>query len=133
MAIVTKTWTGNTGEYFTHVDMNRVEENANILAQRIGSSQVEYLITTRSSQFRYDEAKKLEIQLSDIAGELGVSVPTETEWAAGRMLSAEDFNRWEGNERYIEEEIGKAVRQLTWQVMRGRRWMDPNGTFCPVW
>lgn len=133
MAILTKTWTGNTGEYFTHVDMNRVEENANILAQRIGSSQVEYLITTRSSQFRYDEAKKLERQLSDIAGELGVSVPTETEWAAGRMLSAEDFNRWEGNERYIEEEIGKAVRQLTWQVMRGRRWMDPNGTFCPVW
>lgn len=133
MAIVTKTWTGNTGEYFTHVDMNRVEENANILAQRIGSSQVEYVITTRSSQFRYDEAKKLERQLSDIAGELGVSVPTETEWAAGRMLSAEDFNRWEGNERYIEEEIGKAVRQLTWQVMRGRKWMDPNGTFCPVW
>lgn len=133
MAIVTKTWTGNTGEYFTHVDMNRVEENANILAQRIGSSQVEYVITTRSSQFRYDEAKKLEIQLSDIAGELGVSVPTETEWAAGRMLSAEDFNRWEGNERYIEGEIGKAVRQLTWQVMRGRKWMDPNGTFCPVW
>lgn len=133
MAIVTKTWTGNTGEYFTHVDMNRVEENANILAQRIGSSQVEYVITTRSSQFRYDEAKKLERQLSDIAGELGVSVPTETEWAAGRMLSAEDFNRWEGNERYIEEEIGKTVRQLTWQVMRGRRWMDPNGTFCPVW
>ena len=133
MAIVTKTWTGNTGEYFTHVDMNRVEENANILAERIGSSQVEYVITTRSSQFRYDEAKKLERQLSDIAGELGVSVPTETEWAAGRMLSAEDFNRWEGNERYIEGEIGKAVRQLTWQVMRGRRWMDPNGTFCPVW
>lgn len=133
MAIVTKTWTGNAGEYFTHVDMNRVEENANILAQRIGSAQVEYIITTRSSQFRYDEAKKLERQLSDIAGELGVSVPTETEWAAGRMLSAEDFNRWEGNERYIEEEIGKAVRQLTWQVMRGRRWMDPNGTFCPVW
>ena len=133
MAIVTKTWTGNTGEYFTHVDMNRVVENANTLAQRIGSSQVEYLITTRSSQFRYDEAKKLERQLSDIAGELGVSVPTETEWAAGRMLSAEDFNRWEGNERYIEGEIEKAVRQLTWQVMRGRRWMDPNGTFCPVW
>lgn len=133
MAIVTKTWTGNAGEYFTHVDMNRVEENANILAQRIGSAQVEYIITTRSSQFRYDEAKKLERQLSDIAGELGVSVPTETEWAAGRMLSAEDFNRWEGNERYIEGEIGKAVRQLTWQVMRGRRWMDPNGTFCPVW
>lgn len=133
MAIVTKTWTGNTGEYFTHVDMNRVEENANILAQRIGSSQVEYVITTRSSQFRYDEAEKLERQLSDIAGELGVSVPTETEWAAGRMLSAEDFNRWEGNERYIEGEIGKAVRQLTWQVMRGRKWMDPNGTFCPVW
>lgn len=133
MAIVTKTWTGNTGEYFTHEDMNRVGENANILAQRIGSAQVEYLITTRSSQFRYDEAEKLERQLSDIAGELGVSVPTETEWAAGRMLSAEDFNRWEGNERYIEGEIGKAVRQLTWQVMRGRKWMDPNGTFCPVW
>ena len=120
MTITTKTWTGAFGEYFTHGDMTRVESNANELAGMVGRPTVSFLTVTRASQFRYDEAQKLEGLLTDVADELGIQIQTEQNWAAGRMVSATDFNRWEQNTSLLQGEIGKTVRQLTWQAVSGR-------------
>lgn len=122
MTITTKTWTGASGEYFTHGDMTRVESNANELAGMVGRPAVTFLTVTRASQFRYDEAQKLENLLHDLGLDLGVEIPYEAFWSVGRSVSKADFNRWEEGTRTLQAEIPKTSRQLTWGTVKGRKW-----------
>lgn len=93
--LMSKIWDGDEAEYFTHLDMSRVEYNANILAREAGVDTVEYLEVSRSSQFRFDEAQKLEDQIAAISTALGISASMETAWTYGRSVSYVDFERWE--------------------------------------
>ena len=93
--LMSKIWDGDEQEYFTFLDMSRVEYNANILAREAGIDQVEFLETTRASQFRYDEAQKLEDLIAAISTALGISSSMETNWTYSRSVSFVDFERWE--------------------------------------
>lgn len=95
--LMCKVWDGDANEYFTWLDMNRVEYNANVIARESGVSQVIFIETTRSSQFRYDEAQKLENLLKAVATKLGKTITIESAWGAGRTVSYVDFERWESN------------------------------------
>lgn len=102
-----KSWTGSSGEYFTYSDMNRVESNINAIATAVIAEQtsskngkasvstVSYVTTTRSSQFRYDEAQKLENQIQTVADVVGASYSKEASWSYNRTVSYVDYNRWE--------------------------------------
>ena len=93
--LMCKMWDGDEGEFFTWLDMNRVEFNANALAIEAGIQTTEFIETSRTSQFRYDEAQKLERLLATVASQLGIAIPLEDSWASGRSVSYVDFERWE--------------------------------------
>ena len=95
--LMSKIWDGDDNEYFTFIDMNRVEYNANICAKYAGVGTADFLVTTREGQFRYDEAQKLENLIKAIGAKLGVSVSTESNWSYNRTVSYVDFERWESN------------------------------------
>lgn len=107
LSISTKSWTGSAGEYFTHEDMTRVEAAANALALELGHDRVSFLAVDRASQFRYDEAQKLEDLLETVGAgrfvkkDLGMS-----SWSVGQSVSYIDFNRWEKAIQTIYEAIG---------------------------
>ena len=92
-----KIWDGDDNEYFTFIDMNRVEYNATMCAKYAGVGTADFLVTTREGQFRYDEAQKLENLIRAIGAKLGVSVSTESAWSYNRTVSYVDFERWEAN------------------------------------
>ena len=93
--LMCKIWDGDENEFFTWLDMNRVEYNANALAAELGIATTEFVETTRASQFRYDEAQKLEDLLASIAAKLGIAIPLEESWGYNRAISYVDFERWE--------------------------------------
>ncbi len=93
--LMSKIWDGDEAEYFTHLDMSRVEYNANVLAREAGVDQVTFLEVTRASQFRFDEAQKLEDLIASISTALGISSSMETQWTYSRSVSYVDFERWE--------------------------------------
>ncbi len=93
--LMCKIWDGDEGEFFTWLDMNRVEFNVNALAIEAGIQTTEFIETSRTSQFRYDEAQKLERLLATVASSLGIAIPLEDSWASGRSVSYVDFERWE--------------------------------------
>lgn len=95
--LMSKIWDGDDAEYFTFIDMNRVEYNANTCAKYAGVGTADFLVTTREGQFRYDEAQKLENLIKAIGSKLGVSVSTEANWSYNRTVSYVDFERWESN------------------------------------
>jgi hypothetical protein len=99
-------WDGDPNEYFTHVDMNRVEYNANIVARECGVQAVSFLETTRASQFRYDEANKLEALILACAQSRGQSPAMETSWSYTRTVSYVDFERWESALWDVYEDLG---------------------------
>lgn len=84
-------------EFFTHTDMNRCEYNANTIAEEAGVPTVQFIEATRASQFRYDEAQRLEDLTKAIAQSLGLTITIEDSWGAGRRISYIDFERWESN------------------------------------
>ncbi|MBE6524497.1 MAG: hypothetical protein E7Z65_06470 [Thermoplasmata archaeon] len=84
-------------EFFTFMDMNRCEYNANIIAEEAGVPTVQFIETTHASQFRYDEAQKLEDLTKAIADRIGLSIGIENSWTVGRRISYLDFERWESN------------------------------------
>ncbi len=88
---------GDMAEFFTFMDMNRCEYNANIVAAEAGVTTVEFVEVTRASQFRYDEVQKLEDLIAAIALTIGVDVTTETDWGVMRSVSYVDFERIEAN------------------------------------
>ncbi len=104
--LMCKIWDGDANEYFTWLDMNRVEYNANVLAREAGVAQVAFIETTRASQFRYDEAQKLENLLKAVADKRGKSITIESAWGAGRTVSYVDFERWESNFWMIYTDMG---------------------------
>ena len=95
--LMSKIWDGDDAEYFTFIDMNRVEYNANLCAKYAGVGTADFLVTTREGQFRYDEAQKLENLIATVASKLGVSVSIESNWGYNRTVSYVDFERWESN------------------------------------
>lgn len=104
--LMSKIWDGDDAEYFTHIDMNRVEYNANICAKYAGVSMVDFIETTRADQFRYDEAQKLEDLIRSVGSKLGVSVSTESSWSYNRSISYVDFERWESNTWALYKALG---------------------------
>lgn len=104
--LMVKIWDGDDAEFFTFMDMNRCEYNMNILAREAGVPGVSFLETTHASQFRWDEAQKLENLIFDVAQAVGVSVTIETAWATNRILSFADFERWEANTWAIYQAMG---------------------------
>lgn len=90
-------WDGDAEERFTFRDMNRIEYNANIVAREAGVTQVEFVEATRSQQFRYDEAQKVEDLIQAIAFHLGVNATAPRTWTPGGSLSYVDFERLEAN------------------------------------
>ncbi len=93
--LMCKVWDGDENEYFTWLDMNRVEFNANALATEVGIDNVDFIEVTRSSQFRYDEAQKLENLLAAVALKVGITIPLEDAWGYNRAITYADFERWE--------------------------------------
>lgn len=93
--LMVKTWKGAVGEFFTHRDMGRIERNLNICSEELSQPTVNYLETTRASQFRYDEAQKIEDHIQTLSSALGLSIETERNWGMGRTVSYVDFERWE--------------------------------------
>lgn len=104
--LMSKIWDGDDNEYFTFIDMNRVEYNANICAKYAGVGTADFLVTTREGQFRYDEAQKLENLIKAIGAKLGVSVSTESMWGYNRTVSYVDFERWESNTWNLYKALG---------------------------
>jgi hypothetical protein len=104
--LMSKIWDGDEREYFTWLDMNRVEYNANIMAKEAGMAEETFQEVTRASQFRYDEAQKLEMLIADMAEEVGVDVETERSWGYNRLLSYVDFERWESSLWKIYQALG---------------------------
>ena len=104
--LMVKIWDGDPAEYFTYMDMNRVEYNANICAREAGVTQVDFIETTRASQFRYDEAQKLENLLQATAQALGLTISIESAWGYNRTVSYIDFERWESNLWQIYQALG---------------------------
>lgn len=95
--LMCKIWDGDENEFFTWLDMNRVEYNANILAAEVGVSTVSFIETERKSQFRFDEAQKLENLLASVAVRIGIPIRIESAWSYNRSVSFVDFERWESN------------------------------------
>lgn len=95
--LMVKVWDGDENEYFTYLDMRRVEYNANICAREAGVEQVAFLEVNHDSQFRYDEAQRLENLILSTAQALGLTITIETAWGYNRTLSFVDFERWESN------------------------------------
>ncbi len=93
--LMCKMWDGDDAEYFTWLDMSRVEYNANTLAAEVGVDTVDFIEVTRSGQFRYDEAQKLEDLLAAVALKLGITIPLEDAWSYNRAITFADFERWE--------------------------------------
>ena len=104
--LMIKIWDGDSNEFFTFRDMNRVEYNANISAREAGVDQVTVIETTRASQFRYDEAQKLEDRILASAQAVGVTVQNENAWGHNRTLSFVDFERWEANLFAVYQALG---------------------------
>lgn len=104
--LMVKIWDGDPAEYFTFVDMNRVEYNANACAKEAGVSTVAFQEVTRASQFRYDEAQKLENLLKAVAQKRGLSIDIEDAWGYNRTVSYVDFERWESNLWTIYQDLG---------------------------
>ena len=92
-----KIWDGDPDERFTYRDMNRIEDNINILAREAGLSQVTFVEADRSQQFRYDEVQRVENLTLSVANAIGQVVTTERNWGANRSLSYIDFERIEAN------------------------------------
>lgn len=95
--IMSRIWDGDPGEYFTYMDMRRVEYNANIVAREAGVQQVSFVETQHDDQFDYTEAQKLENLILATANAIGVSVSIESAWGMNRTISYVDFERWESN------------------------------------
>ena len=89
-----KIWTGDVAERFTHRDMGRVEDNINRLARELDLSPATFTVATRSSQFRYDDAQKVEDLTYAVARRCGVAMSRGI-WTVGRYISYADFERWE--------------------------------------
>ena len=104
--LMIRIWDGDPNEYFTFLDMRRVEYNANIIAREAGVDQVTFLEVTRASQFRYDEAQKLENLILASANAVGVQVTIEDAWSYNRTVSFADFERWEANTFTVYQELG---------------------------
>lgn len=104
--LMVKTWDGDPDEYFTFMDMNRVEYNANACAKEAGVSTVAFQEVSRASQFRYDEAQKLENLLKIVAQKRGLSIDIESAWNYNRTVSYVDFERWESNLWQIYQALG---------------------------
>lgn len=103
---MSRIWDGDDAEYFRHSDMNRVEYNANAIARELGVSEVEFIETTRASQFRYDEANKLEALIQACGDAAGVDLAMDTLWSYNRSLSYVDFERWEASIWAIYSALG---------------------------
>lgn len=99
-------WDGNPNEYFTHMDMNRVEYNANIVARECGVEQVSFETVTRASQFRFDEANRLEALILACANSRGLSPSMDTSWGYNRTVSYVDFDRWESALWEVYHDLG---------------------------
>lgn len=104
--LMMRIWDGDPNEYFTHVDMNRVEYNANIVARECGVSQVTFEEATRASQFRYDEANKLEALILACAQSRGLSPSMELSWNYNHTVSYVDFERWESSLWEVYKNLG---------------------------
>lgn len=104
--IMSKVWTGADTEFFSFRDMVRVEYNANLCAKYAGVDEVSFQEVSRASQFRYDEAQKLEDLIKKIATALGVTVTSETTWGYNRTLSYVDFERWEAGIWKVYKALG---------------------------
>lgn len=104
--LMMRIWDGDPNEYFTHVDMNRVEYNANIVARECGVSQVTFEEVTRASQFRYDEANKLEALILACAQSRGLSPSMELFWNYNHTVSYVDFERWESSLWEVYKNLG---------------------------
>lgn len=99
-------WDGDPNEYFTHVDMNRVEYNANIVARECGVEQVSFETVTRASQFRFDEVNKLEALILACANSRGLSPSMELSWNYNHTVSYVDFERWESSLWEVYKNLG---------------------------
>ena len=104
--IMSRIWDGDADEYFSASDMIRVEYNLNIVAESAGVDTVEFLAVDKTSQFRYDEAQKIEDLISEIGAALGISVQVESSWAYNRTICCVDFERWEANIWTLYESLG---------------------------
>lgn len=104
--LMSKIWDGDPDEYFTWLDMNRVEYNANALARECGVSEVEFMEVGRASQFRYDEANKLEALILACARARGLSPSMELAWSYNRAISYVDFERWESSLWDVYTDLG---------------------------
>lgn len=110
--LMSRIWDGDPAEYFTFLDMRRVEYNANICAREAGVEQATFLEVTRASQFRYDEAQKLENLIQATAQALGVTVEIEDAWSYNRTLTFVDFERWESNTWLCYQALGGAGERI---------------------
>lgn len=104
--LMMRIWDGDPNEYFTHVDMNRVEYNANIVARECGVEQVSFETVTRASQFRFDEANKLEALILACANSCGLSPSMDLLWGYNHTVSYVDFDRWESSLWEVYKSIG---------------------------
>lgn len=101
-----KIWDGDAQERFTYVDMNRLGYNANLVASYLGIPQETFVEATRASQFRYDEAQKLEDLIQACADEANVPVDMEQYWNPMRSVSYIDFDRWESSLFNVYKALG---------------------------
>ena len=104
--LMVKVWDGDPAEFFTYLDMRRVEYNANICAREAGVEQVAFDDVDRASQFDYSEAQKLEDLELATAQALGLTITIESSWSYNRTLSYVDFERWEANLWTIYQALG---------------------------
>lgn len=104
--IMSKVWTGADTEFFRHTDMVRVEYNANLCARYAGVGEVAFQEVSKASQFRYDEAQRLENLIKAVGDKVGVSVTIESAWSYNRTLSYADFERWESNTWVVYKALG---------------------------
>ena len=104
--LMMRIWDGDPNEYFTHVDMNRVEYNANIVARECGVEQVSFETVTRASQFRFDEANRLEALILACAQSRGLSPSMELSWNYNHTVSYVDFERWESALWEVYRDLG---------------------------
>lgn len=101
-----RVWDGDPDEYFTHMDMNRVEYNANIVARECGVEQVSFETVTRASQFRFDEANRLEALILACAQSRGLSPRMDVSWSYNHTVSYVDFERWESALWEVYHDLG---------------------------
>lgn len=104
--LMMRIWDGDPNEYFTHVDMNRVEYNANIVARECGVEQVSFETVTRASQFRFDETNRLEALILACAQSRGLSPSMELSWNYNHTVSYVDFERWESALWEVYHDLG---------------------------